>query len=425
MSAYIEHVEVFGFWGNHYISLPVESDVTFLIGANGSGKTTIINLIAAALTSDFLTLEEIEFEKIRIKLKQKTPYAKPIVEIRKNQSIDLLDSDISFSIYRQSKSSPRRFSMSEMLPRRVRADSTARHRFMNRLSEGHPLLDEELRSLCTVSWLSVTRNVLDSEDRQQWRSSVDRKLDKVSQDLAQYFSGLQKRASVEVEKFQEQIFLSLLSTESENALVTKVKSLDVEEEEKSLSEAFRELGVQERKFQPRMKKHFARIKNALSKIEDKKSVNPDEIYSIVNTLRIHSVVSEWHDLTEERDKIFRPRTIFLETINKLFQRKELCIDDENNLYAVSQSGKNLRLIDLSSGEKQLLILIGESLLQKGEPCIYIADEPELSLHVEWQNQLVPSLKAVNPNVQILFATHSPDIVGAYRDRAVRMEGLIE
>ncbi|GBQ13317.1 hypothetical protein CFR78_14335 [Komagataeibacter rhaeticus] len=54
----------------------------------------------------------------------------------------------------------------------------------------------------------------------------------------------------------------------------------------------------------------------------------------------------------------------------------------------------------------------------------MADEPELSLHIDWQENLVPSLKKINPNSQVIFATHSPDIVGAYKDRTINLEKLL-
>ncbi|WP_352694993.1 AAA family ATPase [Mesorhizobium opportunistum] len=80
---------------------------------------------------------------------------------------------------------------------------------------------------------------------------------------------------------------------------------------------------------------------------------------------------------------------------------------------------------LSSGEKQLLIFLSETLLQEQAPFIFLADEPELSLHVEWQEELVPNLLRINPNAQVLFATHSPDIVNKYQANIVEMEKMID
>jgi predicted ATP-dependent endonuclease of OLD family len=83
------------------------------------------------------------------------------------------------------------------------------------------------------------------------------------------------------------------------------------------------------------------------------------------------------------------------------------------------------LKDLSSGEKQLIILFGEALLQEGAASVYLADEPELSLHVAWQEQLVSSLRELNASAQLIFATHSPDIVSVYGDRVIDMERVLQ
>ena len=59
----IDKVEITGFWGNREININFFSDVNFFIGVNGSGKTTVINIIASALTADFTTLDRLPFQK--------------------------------------------------------------------------------------------------------------------------------------------------------------------------------------------------------------------------------------------------------------------------------------------------------------------------------------------------------------------------
>src|SRR5208282_6659999 len=65
---FLEKVQISGFWGDKEVEIPFNPDVNFLIGVNGSGKTTVINLIAAALSADFPTLDRMEFKKIDIHL---------------------------------------------------------------------------------------------------------------------------------------------------------------------------------------------------------------------------------------------------------------------------------------------------------------------------------------------------------------------
>ena len=108
----------------------------------------------------------------------------------------------------------------------------------------------------------------------------------------------------------------------------------------------------------------------------------------------------------------------------MFHRKSAEVLDNNELAFVTDSEKSLNAYHLSSGEKQLYIIFAEALLQRGKSCIYIADEPELSLHVNWQEILVDSLRELNPHSQIVFATHSPDIVSHYSDAVINMEEIV-
>ena len=97
---------------------------------------------------------------------------------------------------------------------------------------------------------------------------------------------------------------------------------------------------------------------------------------------------------------------------------------QNGHLSVHKSG-NVPISKLSSGEKQLIILFAEALLQRQEPYIFIADEPELSLHVAWQREILPAIKKLNPNAQLIVATHSPEVAGKYSDRLIDMEDLLK
>ena len=69
-------------------------------------------------------------------------------------------------------------------------------------------------------------------------------------------------------------------------------------------------------------------------------------------------------------------------------------------------------------------LLTEALLQKSKETLFIADEPELSLYIEWQRKVISSISILNPNAQIIIATHSPEIVGKFKDKAINMENII-
>ena len=105
----------------------------------------------------------------------------------------------------------------------------------------------------------------------------------------------------------------------------------------------------------------------------------------------------------------------------MFAIKSMRIDERNRLLVSRADGKPILIEALSSGEKQLLILLGEAFRQEGQASTYIADEPELSLHVDWQSRLVNNMLVLNPSMQVIFATHSPDIVAGYTDNVIHVD----
>ena len=423
---HIEKINVDGFWGDRQLSLALHPDVNFLIGINGSGKTTLINLVAAALNADFWTLDRIPFNKIQIHLSEVEGRKKPSITVVKTDKIDPSLPAIKYYIKDSASRKPEEYSINELEQQRLfRYSQTVRRRFVYR----HIALNrvvKHLDKLVNVSWLSIHRTTLMVEpgEDSSYESTVDKKLHDISNHFVRYFSALSQQGAVLLEKFQEEIFLSLLVRGSIQKAFVETTKLDVDVEKNALVEIFQQFSLDETAYSKRVSDHFKVLVSAQEKIGGDKNPSLEEIATLLATLRIHTVVQEWKALVKQRTEIFEPRTTFLDVLNGMFQSKTLEITEENELIAKSDSGNRLRPIDLSSGEKQLLIILGESLLQEKNPQIYIADEPELSLHVAWQQQLVDNLRAINPNAQLFVATHSPDIVSSYGENVFDMRSLL-
>jgi len=73
-------------------------------------------------------------------------------------------------------------------------------------------------------------------------------------------------------------------------------------------------------------------------------------------------------------------------------------------------GETLVPYQLSSGEKQILAILLTVLIEDNKPYVLFMDEPEVSLHVEWQKKLIDLILELNPNVQIILTTHSPAVI---------------
>jgi len=107
------------------------------------------------------------------------------------------------------------------------------------------------------------------------------------------------------------------------------------------------------------------------------------------------------------------RNSLQELITGMFTaNKEIHFTDES-IEVNTPSGEKIGLASLSSGEKHLLRILVQVLLI-GESSLMI-DEPEISMHIDWQKVLINSMRTLNSDAQLIFATHSPEIMADVTD----------
>lgn len=131
---------------------------------------------------------------------------------------------------------------------------------------------------------------------------------------------------------------------------------------------------------------------------------------------------------EKRQEIEDNISTLFGVIDKFFKPsgKHIELDKENNrlVFVLDTTGGNIQLEQLSSGEKQLLIILFRVFLMQKKSYILLMDEPEISLHIDWQNQLIDAIQILNPNAQIILSTHSPSIFAdGWGDRLVFMDEI--
>lgn len=115
---------------------------------------------------------------------------------------------------------------------------------------------------------------------------------------------------------------------------------------------------------------------------------------------------------------------FRSVINGLFQETEKHIEIEGNKFNIVSKGKILPIDALSSGEKQILLIMLRVFLLEGKESYVLLDEPENSLDISWQYKLIDTLVKLNPNAQFFITTHSPSIFGAgWGDKIIYMEDV--
>ena len=132
------------------------------------------------------------------------------------------------------------------------------------------------------------------------------------------------------------------------------------------------------------------------------------------------------ELEDKRSELYHANDRFVAICARFFEDKNISITPEGTLSIIAKlDNRPIHWRMLSSGEKQILILLIQALIWSRSPVIYIADEPELSLHVEWQEMLVDSLIELAGSCQLIIATHSPDITGGRTEAITKIKPTVK
>ncbi len=115
--------------------------------------------------------------------------------------------------------------------------------------------------------------------------------------------------------------------------------------------------------------------------------------------------------------------LLIDIINKRFTHKKMEVDMNKGFIFKVPTGEELTADKLSSGEQNELILLFRLLFKSPQHAIILIDEPEISLHIAWQQSFLEDMEAVAKliNLKLIIATHSPDIINGRWDLTIGLE----
>ncbi len=127
---------------------------------------------------------------------------------------------------------------------------------------------------------------------------------------------------------------------------------------------------------------------------------------------------------EEAQQLSNVKVRFHDMLDELYAETGKKVIRTANEIRFLQIGEELTAYQLSSGEKQMLVILLTVLVEDFQPYVLFMDEPEVSLHVDWQEQLIDLILKLNPNVQIILTTHSPAmIMNGWVDRVTEVSEI--
>lgn len=397
-SIYIEKM-----WGYKDVHIQLNESINFLIGVNGSGKTTIINIISSALSVDVGQLIALPFTELSILFTKGE-----MVRVEKTNK-----TNINFYI-----------NCEETFVHFKLEDDEYNYIMDQRINDAKDLIYK----FSSIDFLPLSRSgrndyqhdhILDPDSHSD---PVNTKLDIITNELVNKFSRQSKLYNRIASNFQRNIFNKLLEVPGEDELSFFNDSSKLDKEEASLREISNFMSPQkDGNTNIRLENYFQKLRGVMSSFGKKDNhLSVSDFGIMFNAWRTSSLIADYETLKKKKEDIFRSQNEFFAVFKLFFPaEKEIILSSQNQIVMKAKAG-NISLNELSSGEKQMIILLGQIYLSERKPILYIADEPEISLHVKWQDKIVDALMTINPNAQFLLATHSPDVIGRRRNFALKV-----
>jgi predicted ATP-dependent endonuclease of OLD family len=427
-SNFVHSFHVSGLWGYKDYPITFKNDVNVIIGPNASGKTTLINILYDVLSGNLSRLCRTDFTAVSIILSDFENGNKQQIEIIKKK--DNLQASLKNKTYSVPLAPFMHFGDEyeyvDLRPAYIRARRIAGLEYEE--------LRQALRELVPAVWLPVSRRlpISEEEELEQRRlhrkplESVDDCLVELTSSLRDYRLGLNSELAELRREFQCHALENILYDKRHDKALLDPKSFEApsEHDKKALIKAFNDVGLVDKEMEKRIDAHFAAASSAAADLAkpDKRAPDLQSIFMIPLINRTRTIVAYAQRLEEQRARLFATLHTFEDIVNSFLNEKVVSVSDKGELI-IKPTRKDANSIEwrhLSSGEKQLLILLIQALLSEKMPVVYVADEPELSLHVDWQEKLLRALTQLAGKCQFIVATHSPDIASGFGDKIVNL-----
>ncbi len=445
----IKRVHIHNLHGQHNYDIEFDSKLTFLFGANGCGKTTVLNILAAIVTGKLYSLTDIVFDRIdlfygdqknreekvqiEILLKEKNKKTMVVRFDKGNYEIEDID-NLKERLYRKNEDENIERIFLNMYPFVNDIVSKFNYVYLPLSRYGYDRYDER-----DYYRYGYSRRHYYEIQQNPYNSYLNDSLRIVSELIRNSCMNINIQENKVNDKFRNDVLSSMIRVSSDMHIsqiieeISKCEWNEVLKSKEAYIKTLKEIGVYDEKLQKEIEAFFEAFKSAYDDYvkqkndnNEKAGIRIDLAWQYAEFLKIRNIAELAKENEKIKEKIRQPKTLFEELINDFFlssgTHKKITVTSEGQV-VFETKGKKLHLADLSSGEKQIVITFASlifGLKSKGTG-IFIVDEPEASLHLQWQNKFVPAILKTNKNVQLIFATHSPELIGEYRNKAVRLK----
>ncbi|MGK7880850.1 MAG: AAA family ATPase [Crocosphaera sp.] len=455
MSRFIKRLEAIGIHGRFDIALDFNDGINIIHGSNGTGKTTLLHILANAVNEDFRRFGYLKFQKLTI----------------------ILDDDTEIRIEQEHWSSSHSDTLTQIFINKDKVDSyrfsellEEREQFydhngilMTRVPPYNPLslkekldikqdIDIDLKATYFPAFRTMIEawaTIDEDEIRRFARKSPNfRKVLRSSErstELARILFGkfvpkLEYPSPIEIEKHinseltEAQLKIANLDRNLLSQAFIKFskaisQSSDTDDNKKDPEEVIKEITELSEKLQNSpFQVNLDNADNVYKKlVEQLNSFESDPQYKTISSRFLDVYRDSLQQRLEGQTNAYYSIETYLQSVNEFLEKKQLKIGSTNSSQGRASLGVKIgdekainSLQILSSGERQVVGLIyAASHMTDGR--VVLIDEPEISLHIDWQRKLLPEMVKQLGEKQLIICTHSPVIASGYRDKMIELE----
>ena len=430
-------------------NIPFKRDLNFLTGINGSGKTTALHAIVSLITPSLSTLADLNYDFIRIEFKHNNQ--NHFIQSKKEEGYIFISCSESESIFSYNKfeltrenSSYRELDFEQNYYRDLLAASTQ-----------NPVL-KFIGSLPTPMFLGLDRRARMEEDSIRSRPSPIRS-SRLGRNIfsSSLSSSLVDAAALAEDSYRDmliasgrvgdtlrrEMLLQLISVKPSTdgfatiAVPTDEDLYEINQMQRGVEALPDILGLPRNEVRQRVLPFLETLRRLSDKIPRNltaRDILMPKFVSSVGNSEIMKSVFDWSsnlpqlkrinvlskvvdDYNEKIKNITAPTTSYLNLLNNFLDDSGKKVEFNSSGYIhfnIAGVSGHKPMAALSSGEAQIFVLLTHLFFnpQAKGANVFIIDEPELSLHVQWQELFVESIQEANPDIQYVLATHSPSII---------------
>ncbi len=416
---------MYGLFGTNDVHIKFEDTIKILIGENGLGKTQVLNLFYYTLTSNFFKLNEFNFEKLVLKFVKGKP-----IEISKKNVDELVEETYKHPIV---KEVIKEIGFAQFEGLRYKFIQNGRN--SRKLEEQFIFSNDKFRSKYPIHRIFRALEELEIEKDKETNAHLDKCkkeiITAIKDTEIMYFPTF-RRVEEDLHNFgynDEDLHFNQDNTliqfgmddvqKKFNKIENKIETLLKEGLSNFLKDVLKIVmrkttsiddNIFDRINDTDLAIIFARAKNLDTEIKEAvlDSVRKKQFNDPLSGLILQKLV----ELYENQKELDSAVKIFRDVCNKYLINKQVFYDESAiKIYIKSDiTGDTIHLSKLSSGEKQIISIFAKIYLSdSGKRFMVLFDEPELSLSMTWQKQLLPDIVNSKKCDFLLAVTHSPFI----------------